>query len=279
MCIRDSPNPVISNQGHGTHVAGCASAVTDNAIGVSAPGWKCKILPLKFSNDSNGSLSGDYPAAMIYAANMNATVINCSFGRYGGGISNYQLDAITYAYELGTLVIASAGNSNENEIHYPSAYRNVFCVASTANGDYKSGFSTYHLSVDISSPGSGILSTTLDNDYATASGTSMAAPIVAGVAALIKSQFNFLSPYELALRLSATADDIYNINPDYYLLLGSGRVNANNGIIYTENQFNNFPVRLDLFQYSATDTIGGNGDGSLDPGETCLLYTSPRPRD
>ena len=251
----NDPNPVISNQGHGTHVAGCASAVTDNAIGVSAPGWKCKILPLKFSNDSNGSLSGDYPAAMIYAANMNATVINCSFGRYGGGISNYQLDAITYAYELGTLVIASAGNSNENEIHYPSAYRNVFCVASTANGDYKSGFSTYHLSVDISSPGSGILSTTLDNDYATASGTSMAAPIVAGVAALIKSQFNFLSPYELALRLSATADDIYNINPDYYLLLGSGRVNANNGIIYTENQFNNFPVRF------------------------CLLYTSPSPRD
>ena len=269
----NDPNPVISDQDHGTHVAGCASAVTDNGIGVAAPGWKCKILPLKFSNDSNGSLSGDYPAAIIYAADMNAAVINCSFGRHGGGVSNYQLDAITYAHELGTLVIASAGNSNENELHYPSAYLNVLSVASTANGDYKSGFSTYHLSVDISSPGSGILSTTLDNDYATASGTSMAAPIAAGVAALIKSQFNFLSSYELALRLSATADDIYNINQDYYLLLGTGRVNANNGIIYTESQFNDFPVRLDLFQFSATDTIGGDGDGSLDPGETIYLTT------
>ena len=264
----NDPNPVISSQDHGTHVAGCASAVTDNAIGVSAPGWKCKILPLKFSNDSNGSLSGDYPAAMIYAANMNATVINCSFGRYGGGISNYQLDAITYAYELGTLVIASAGNSNENEIHYPSAYRNVFCVASTANGDYKSGFSTYHLSVDISSPGSGILSATLDNDYATASGTSMASPLAAGVGALIKSQFPGLSSYELALRISATADDIYDVNPEYYLLLGNGRVNANNGVTYTDNELNEIPVRLGLSQFSVSDVLNGNGDASFDPGET-----------
>ncbi len=115
----NDPNPVIDSQNHGTHVSGCASAVTDNGIGVSAPGWKCKILPLKFSNDSNGSLSGDYPAAVIYAADMNAAVINCSFGRYGGGISNYQLDAITYAHELGTLVIASAGNSNENDFITP----------------------------------------------------------------------------------------------------------------------------------------------------------------
>jgi len=92
----NDPNPVIDSQNHGTHVAGCASAVTDNGIGVAAPGWKCKILPLKFSNDSNGSLSGDYPAAMIYAADMNAAVINCSFGRYGGGISNYQLDAMLF---------------------------------------------------------------------------------------------------------------------------------------------------------------------------------------
>ncbi len=264
----NDPNPVIDSQNHGTHVAGCASAVTDNGIGVAAPGWKCKILPLKFSNDSNGSLSGDYPAAMIYAADMNAAVINCSFGRYGGGISNYQLDAITYAHELGTLVIASAGNSNENELHYPSAYLNVLSVASTATGDYKSSFSTYHLSVDISSPGSGILSLYPDNDYATASGTSMASPVAAGVGALIKSQFSELSAYELALRLSAAADDIYDVNPEYYLLLGTGRVNANNGVTYTDNELNEIPVRLGLSQFSASDMLNGNGDASFDPGET-----------
>jgi len=264
----NDPNPVIGSQDHGTHVAGCASAVTDNGIGVSAPGWKCKILPLKFSNDSNGSLSGDYPAATIYAADMNATVINYSFGRDGGGISNYQLDAITYAHELGTLVIASAGNSDENELHYPSAYRNVLSVASTATGDYKSSFSTYHLSVDISSPGSGILSLNPDNDYATASGTSMASPIAAGVGALIKSQFSELSSYELALRLSAAADDIYDVNPEYYLLLGTGRVNANNGVTYTDNELNEIPVRLGLSKFSASDMLNGNGDASFDPGET-----------
>ncbi|GIS71610.1 MAG: hypothetical protein CM1200mP10_11870 [Candidatus Neomarinimicrobiota bacterium] len=59
-----TPKPVISSQDHGTHVAGCAAAVTDNGTGVSAPGWNCRILPLKFSNDSNGSFSGDYPAAI-----------------------------------------------------------------------------------------------------------------------------------------------------------------------------------------------------------------------
>ena len=85
----NDPNPVIGSQDHGTHVAGCASAVTDNGIGVAAPGWKCKILPLKFSNDQNGALSGDAAAAIIYAADMGATVTNNSYG--GGGYSNYFL--------------------------------------------------------------------------------------------------------------------------------------------------------------------------------------------
>ena len=244
----NDPNPVIESQNHGTHVAGCASAVTDNDIGVAAPGWKCKILPLKFSNDQNGALSGDAAAAIIYAADMGATVTNNSYG--GGGYSNYFLDAFLYAYELGTLSFASAGNSDENELHYPSAYRNVFSVASTTTGDYKSGFSTYHLSVDISSPGSSILSSTPDNTYSNASGTSMAGPVAAGVAALIKSQFNELSPYELGLRLSATADDLYDVNQEYYLFLGSGRVNAHKSVTYTEDQFNVIPVRLDLIKFS-----------------------------
>ena len=133
---------------------------------------------------------------------------------------------------------------------------------------YKSGFSTYHLSVDITSPGSGILSATLDNDYATASGTSMASPLAAGVGALIKSQFPGLSSYELALRISATADDIYDVNPEYYLLLGNGRVNANNGVTYTDNELNEIPVRLGLSQFSVSDVLNGNGDASFDPGET-----------
>ena len=183
----NDPNPAIGSQDHGTHVAGCASVVTDNGIGVAAPGWKCKILPLKFSNDNNGSLSGDAAAAIIYAADMGAALTNNSYG--GGGFSNYFLDAFLYAYELGTLSITSAGNSDENESFYPASYHKVLSVASTASGDYKSGFSTYHLSVDISSPGSGILSSVPDNDYASFSGTSMASPVAAGIAGLIKSQY------------------------------------------------------------------------------------------
>ena len=262
----NDPNPAIESQDHGTHVAGCASAVTDNGLGVAAPGWRCKILPLKISNDNNGSLSGDAAAAIIYAADMGAALTNNSYG--GGGFSNYFLDAFLYAYELGTLSIASAGNSDENESFYPASYKNVFSVASTALGDYKSGFSTYHLSVDISSPGSGILSSVPDNDYASFSGTSMSGPVAAGVGGLIKSQFPDLTAGELAIRLSATADNIYDVNSEYFLLLGSGRVNANNAVTYSNNQFNTIPVRMGLANFSASDLLHGNGDSALDPGET-----------
>ena len=268
----NDPNPAIDNQTHGTHVAGCASAVTNNGVGVAAPGWKCKILPLKFSNDNSGSLSGDNAAAIIYAADMGATLTNNSYG--GGGYSNYDRDAFLYAYELGTLSLTSAGNSDENEPSYPAAYSNVLSVASTASGDYKSGFSTYHLSVDISSPGSGILSAYPNNDYASASGTSMASPVAAGVAGLIKSNFPDLTASELAIRLSATADNIYDINPEYYLLLGSGRVNANSAVTYSDNQFNTIPVRMGLANFSATDLLHGNGDSAFDPGETIDMDVS-----
>ena len=268
----NDPNPAIGSQDHGTHVAGCASAVTDNGIGVSAPGWKCKILPLKFSNDNNGSLSGDAAAAIIYAADMGAALTNNSYG--GGGYSNYFLDAFLYAYELGTLSITSAGNSDENELYYPSGYLKVLSVASTASGDYKSSFSTYHLSVDISSPGSGILSSVPDNDYASFSGTSMASPVAAGIAGLIKSQFPDLTANELAIRLSATADNIYDINPEYYLLLGAGRVNANNAVTYSSSQFNSIPVRVGLANFSASDLLHGNGDSAFDPGETIDMNIS-----
>ena len=102
----------------------------------------------------------------------------------------------------------------------------------------------------------------------------MAGPVAAGVAALIKSQFNELSPYELGLRLSATADDLYDVNQEYYLFLGSGRVNAHKSVTYTEDQFNVIPVRLDLIQFSASDLLNGNGDASLDPGETIEIGAS-----
>ena len=265
----NDPNPVLSSQDHGTHVAGCASAVTNNGVGVAAPGWKCKILPLKISNDENGSLTGDAAAAIIYAADMGAAVTNNSYG--GGGYSNYFLDAFQYAYELGTLSLASAGNSYGYDLNYPASYEHVFSVASTTTGDIKSDFSTYHLSVDISSPGSSILSTVPNNEYANFSGTSMASPVAAGVAALIKSQFPNLTAYELSLRLSATADDIYDVNSEYNLFLGSGRVNAHKGVTYNDNQFREIPTRLNLISSIISDATFGNSDFIFDPGETVQI--------
>ena len=228
----NDPNPVIASQDHGTHVAGCASAVTNNGMGVAAPGWKCKILPLKFSNDSNGSLSGDNAAAIIYAADMGADLTNNSYG--GGGYSNYFRDAFSYAYELGTLSLTSAGNSNEDEANYPAAYPTVLSVASTTTGDYKSSFSTYHLSVDISSPGSGIRSSVPDNQYASFSGTSMASPVIAGMAALIRAQNESINARDTVaiLRAGAVINSQLNssVNQNYQANLYNSMILAQNWV-------------------------------------------------
>src|SRR5690606_25278591 len=122
----------------------------------------------------------------IYAADQGAKVINLSLG---SPFSAYTLQrAVDYAWSRGAVVIAAAGNENTNTPHYPAAYPNVIAVASVNANDSKSVFSNYGQWVDVAAPGSEILSTYPDNRYAYLSGTSMAAPHVSGLAALLASQ-------------------------------------------------------------------------------------------
>ncbi|MEA1972689.1 MAG: S8 family serine peptidase, partial [Candidatus Cloacimonadota bacterium] len=218
---------------HGTHVAGCAAAVTNNNVGVcgsAGPADNIKILGTRHSSISSPSsgIANGYDG-IAYCADMGADIINCSWGGPGSGY--YPNQYINYATNQGALVVTAAGNDNTEHNasyqDYPSDCDNALCVAATTQNDSKASFSDYGDPIDISAPGVDIISTIISNNgYASFQGTSMASPIVAGVAAAVKSVSPELSPLEIRTRLMNTADYIDDVNDGYEGLLGTGRVNS-----------------------------------------------------
>lgn len=232
-------NP-IDFHGHGTHTAGTIAAVTNNGAGVAGvaggfgptePGCKIMCLRIGYSfNDGgyeNGQTQMSYVAeAFRYAADNGARAINYSYGSSGGGGIEA---ATTYAINHGLIISASAGNDNNSSFGYLQSRTDVLCVASTTSSDKKSSFSNYGAAVDVSAPGTSIRSTVSIHytpDYATWSGTSMAAPHVVGLVGLILSANPNLTREEVFDRIVSTTDNIDALNPSYAGQLGSGRINA-----------------------------------------------------
>lgn len=178
-------------EGHGSHTAGTIGAEGNNGQGVAGVLWDCQIMPLRFLGPNGGSTS-DAIAAINYAVAEGCTVSNNSWG--GGGYSSSLFNAINNAAGIGHVFVAAAGNSGvntDNSPHYPSSYNlaNIISVAATDNRDGLASFSNYGAnSVDLGAPGVNIASTYNGNGYVWSSGTSMAAPHVAGVVALVQSQ-------------------------------------------------------------------------------------------
>ena len=220
-------DPMNGNSDHGSHVSGCAAAVTDNGVGVASPGFNCKFLPVKSSLNSSTTSIDDGYDGIVYAAEHGADIINCSWGR-SGSPSQFEQDIINHAtLDLDRLVIGAAGNDGLETEHYPSSYKLVTSVAWTTSSDSKSGSSNFGYSIDVCAPGSNIYSTLFNNTYTAYSGTSMAAPIAAGCAAMIKSQFPNLNALQIGEQLRVTCDNIYGAsgNTAYQYKLGKGRVN------------------------------------------------------
>jgi len=264
---------------HGSHVSGCAAAVTDNGIGVASPGFHCKFLPVKASqaSDPNSYLVKGYEG-IVYAADHGCSIINCSWG--GGGGSSFGQNAIDYAtINKNALVVCAAGNSSNEVPFYPASYDHALSVASTNSNDAKSSFSNYGMYIDVCAPGANIYSTIYNNTYDYSSGTSMASPVAAGAAAIIKSQFPSLTGLQVGERLRMGCDNIYGLggNAAYNEKLGRGRINMNSSLI------NNTPsVRFEQPVFSdgndnafvIGDTIRVSGDfiNYLDP-TTSLTVT------
>jgi subtilisin family serine protease len=222
--------------GHGTHVAGIAAAAGNNGVGISGVCPKCTIMPLRAGfMDGNGNGSFylfDVANAIYYAANNGAHVINMSFA--GLGMPLIMDQAIQYAYEKNIVMIAAAGNHNDDFVFQPAAYPQVIGVAATDSYDQRTSFSAYGYDVDLAAPGSSIISTIPGGSYSYMSGTSMASPMVAGVAGLILSRNPHLTAEQVRTILISTADP-----KPFNKYIGSGRLNANQAL-----QMTNVPIAV-----------------------------------
>jgi len=240
-----------SNNNHGSHVSGDASAVTNNGIGVAGPGFKCKIMAVKCAADNDTRGPGGLGLIITgyegikYAADHGCAVINCSWG--GGGGGQFEQDVITYAtINKNSLVVCAAGNNSSSASFYPAGYKYVLSVASTNSSDVRSSFSNYGNSIDVCAPGSSIYSTLYNNSYAVFDGTSMASPITAGTCAIVKSQFPNYTAMQVGEKVRVTCDNIDAQNPSYVGKLGKGRINMFRAITV-----NSPSVRID--SYTVTD--------------------------
>jgi subtilisin family serine protease len=203
----NNPNPDLGegtgdhNVFHGTFVAGCAAAVSDNGLGVVGASWKSRIMPLKVFTDDGGASATAIAAALYYAADNGANIANMSFG------SQYStktiLRAVKYAWKKGVLIVASAGNANSKQRQYPARYKNVIAVGGSSNAANPLGRANFSQfgpkAVDVVAPAVDVVSTGVismadqlnghgqagEPTYYFGNGTSFAAPLVSGEAGLL----------------------------------------------------------------------------------------------
>jgi len=236
--IRDSEGnatgDMMDTHSHGTHVAGTIGAEQNNDIGIAGIAGNVRLMGLRTVPNSGDELDVDVIEAFLYAAKNGARVINCSFGKdrnEGGMAVKEAIDFIGQKYK--TLVVAAAGNSSrdiDTRPTYPASFNseNLLVVASTTSRGRLSFFSNYGSeNVDLAAPGSDIYSTVPRNGYGSKSGTSMASPTTAGVAAEVLSKFPKLTPREVKEVLMKTVTKSRRIRRS---LASQGRIDLYNAL-------------------------------------------------
>ncbi|SHK38171.1 S8 family serine peptidase [Rhodothermus profundi] len=254
-----------NNAAHGTQVAGVAAAVTNNNRGVAGSSWNARFMPINAScPNQDRSICFGYQG-IVYAALNGAQVINASWG--GPGLSRFEAEVIEAVTDLGSLIVAAAGNDssdNDRVPFSPASHPRVLSVGATnKDNDGKASFSNYGRSVNVFAPGVN-LNTTLPRGRYTgsANGTSFASPLAAGIAALVRTRFPEYSPDQAREQIRLTADPIDALNLGFAGLLGRGRINAFRAVTET-----GFPA-IRLVDVEVADS---DADGYLESGETVQL--------
>lgn len=229
--IENNADPM-DESGHGTHCAGIIGAEGENNLGIAGVNWKVQIMPLKFMNASGFGNTKDAIECINYVIDrrnkgVNVRIISASWGSTTK--SRALEEVIRKAYDAGILFVAASGNASTNTDrtpHYPSSYKlgNVVSVAALDRNDQLASFSNFgEKSVHLAAPGKDILSTWLGDQYESHSGTSMATPVVAGVAALLLSREPNLSVDELRKSLFDSVDKLPSLKGK---IVTGGRINA-----------------------------------------------------
>jgi thermitase len=229
------------DNGHGTHCAGIAAAITNNGVGISGMAPNVKIMPVRvLAGPGSGSLMS-VAKGIVWAANNGADVISLSLG--GAGTMKSLEDAIAHALKKNSVVVAAMGNSGHtgNPISYPAAYPGTIAVGASDAEDNIAVFSSFNKYCTVAAPGVKIFATTptydvwltknskgaITKNYSYMSGTSMATPLVAGLAALIRSKHKDLAPAKVKEILEKSADKVPAMAGETWTeKFGHGRINA-----------------------------------------------------
>ncbi len=241
----DNKNGIDSGCTHGTHVAGIIGAETNtNQVGVAGLAWGVTIMPIRVGDDEGSFAYWDIFHGMVYAVKNGAKIINCSFG---GPYDNAYDITLSYLYNnYDCVIVAAAGNEDINLDLTPQSpvcndcnQNIVLGVAATNSNDLKSSFSNYSSNyIDVCAPGENIFNTmfydpsfnfNLAWDYK--NGTSMSAPIVTGIAGLIRSKYPNWNNHKVIAQIINSTANIDNLNPGFEGRLGSGRVDAHAALI------------------------------------------------
>lgn len=248
---------VADELGHGTHVAGIIAGVTNNSSGIASVCWNCKIMPIKVFANVNSTTDVRIYNAINYAVDNGAHIINLSLS--GNGFSQLVQDAVNYAWDNGVTVIAAAGNeSDDASLYTPASLKRVITVGATTRTDALAGFSNFGPRIDITAPGVSILSTKLrslggancvsSTDYFCMNGTSMSAPHVTGVAALLydmhKDDAEPWTNIDIRNAILKNIEDTGSVGFD--ILFGFGRLNALKALESDNSDLNPSPPVVSL---------------------------------
>ena len=218
---------VADDNGHGTWVAGTATADSNNGTGVASVAWGTKILPVKVADSTGYAYYSSIASGINYAVAHGARVINISIA--GTTSSSTLQNAMNYAWSKNVVVVCAAGNYGNSAPEYPAACVNAVAVSGLEPGDTLAGWSSYGSYVTVCAPGDGIITTDRSGGYSTVAGTSFSSPIVAGVVALMASANPSLSNAQIVSILKSTATDLGASG--YDVSYGYGKVNAYEAVL------------------------------------------------